>query len=277
MNGKYILGGLLAALVGCTPGEAEFTLKTSEVRKALQGEVGRIRVHETMTTVLSNANRQVTFGDGKFTNQLDVVKAMAEGVGRRDPFDFTKGAWTNDSVRIWVEEKLGALPCVKMDAQLDVALGTEAALEKCAADGKLEALCFLQVDPKTGRIGETKESGSGLDFQNARLAAFWGAAMARGELLRTLFGGKDEEDLAAVDQSLISVMLPTWFQKLSCVIVGDSDEPLYVVAEDAVVNGKPMAHFEGYVKKGETVRFELDKKKHGSDGGMRFLLKKPAA
>jgi len=78
-----------------------------------------------------------------------------------------------------------------------------------------------------------------------------------------------------VDQSLISVMLPTWFKKLSCVIVGDGDEPLYVVAEDAVVNGKPMTHFEGYVGKGETIRFELNKKKNDSDGGMHFFLKCP--
>jgi len=275
MNGKYILGGLLAAIVGCTPGEAEFTLKTSEVRKALQGEVARIRVHETMTTVLSNANRQVTFGGGRFTNQLDVVKAMAEGVGRRDPFDFTKGAWTNDSVKVWVEEKPGALPCVRLDAQLDVAIGTAAALEKRTADGRIEELCVLQIDPKTGSVGEAKRTESGRDFPNARLAAFWGAAMARGEMLRTLFGKEDEENAVAVDQSLISVMLPTWFKKLSCVIVGDGDEPLYVVAEDAVVNGKPMTHFEGYVGKGETIRFELNKKKHDSDGGMHFFLKCP--
>jgi len=269
-----LTGLAMSALVGCTPGEAEFTLKTSEVRKALQGEVAHIRIHETMTTVLSNAERKVSFGGGKFTNQLDVVKAMLARIGNRDPFDFTKSAWTNDSVKIWVEENTNALPCVKLDAQVEIAFGTTNALRRHVANHKATELCALSVDVPTGRICKCDDEDNDAPCSNGRGPAFWSAIMAHGELMETLFSGEDE-DLFAVDKSLMAVMLPTWFQKLSCVIVGDGDEPLYVIAEDAKVNGRPMAHFEGYVKKGETIRFELDKRKHEDDGGMRFFLKKP--
>lgn len=269
-----MVGMLAAALAGCVPGEAEFTLKTSEVRKALNGEVSHIRVHEKMTTVLSNAYAKVTFGGGKFTNRLDVVKMLAADCKK---VALGKIAGSNDVVNVWVDEKGGAVPCVKLEAQFDVALGTQAALNRRIAERKTPEPLALEIDAASGEIGEPHFKGDERDaVWNAGVAMCATASIARMDLLENLFGKEEGCDLAAVDKSLFSAALPTWFKNLSCVVVGDGDEPLYVVAEDAKVNGKPMAKFEGYVKKGETVRFELDKKKHGKDGcGMRFFLKKP--
>lgn len=272
MKKLAVVGMLAAVLAGCTPGEAEFTLKTSEVRKALNGEVAHIRVHERMTTVLSNACRKVTFGDGKFTNQLDVVRALTE---KSKGFDLEKLAGSNNTAKVWIEEKPGTLPSVKMDAQFDIALGTQAALERRLAARDTRELSVLAIDAETGTIGEPKFARDD-QVWNAGVAVCAAASIARMDLLERLLGTEQGEELSAVDRSLLSATLPTWFKNLSCVVVGDGDEPLYVVAEDAKVNGKPMAKFEGYVKKGETVRFELNKEKHSKHGGMRFFLEKPS-
>ena len=260
----------LSLLVGCVPGEAEFTFRTSEVRKALRGEVAHVRVHETMTTVLSNASESVTFGNGRFTNRLDVVKALAARVGGGCPFDFMKDDWTNDVIRVWVEESTNALPCVKMDAQLNVTLGTEGALARHVRENQLQDLCAFMINPATGSIEEVKGAEFGKALPPSRMAMFMSAVFARLDLLETLFG-KDDDDLAAVDQSLMSVMTPTWFDDLSCVIIGDG-EPLYVVAEDVKVNGKPMPRFEGWVRQGERLHL-AQTKKHEFD--VRFFLKSP--
>lgn len=262
---------MLAALSGCVPGEAEFTFKTSDVRKALQGEVTQVRLHESMTTTLSNAYDTVSFGGGRFTNKLDVVKALVAKTNGRRPFNLKDNEWTNDTVRVWVEDRSGELPCVRMEADICLALGRKEALEKRTEGQKLDELCALLIDAETGKMEAFRE-GKSAESLNPRLVAFVSALEARVELLELLFG-KDEKDLLAVDQSLFAVVIPTWFKKLSCVVVGDSDEPLYVIADDAKVNGKPMKRFEGFVKKGEKIRFELDKDKHKEDGGLRFLLK----
>jgi len=165
---------------------------------------------------------------------------------------------------------------VKMDAQFDVALGTRAALERRIAERNTPEPLALEIDAASGEIGETHFKRDERDVWNAGVAVCAAASIARMDLLERLLGTEQGEELSAVDRSLLSATLPTWFKNLSCVVVGDGDEPLYVVAEDAKVNGKPMAKFEGYVKKGETVRFELNKEKHSKHGGMRFFLEKPS-
>jgi len=264
----------LVALCGCVPGEAGFTMKTSEVRKALMGEVVQIRVHEQVTTVLSNAYDRVSFGG--YTNKLQVVKALVADVDREPVYHLQDGEWTNDTVKVWVEEKAGALPSVKAEGTLCVALGPEEAIRKKAVERQIKEVCVLKIDPNTGAIGHLQQFRIGKEFHNQRLETLVSATASRGQLLDTLFG-KEEHDLASVDESLMWMVLPTWFRHLSCTVVGDSDEPLYIIAEDVTVNGKPMARFEGAVKKGETLCFELDKLKHKEDGGMRFFLSRPSA
>lgn len=272
MRNNIVMAAVCAGvLCGCVPGEAEFTMRTSAIRKALKGEVVQIRVHEQLTIPLSNAYDAVSFGG--YTNKLQVVKAQVTDVDREPLYHLQDGEWTNDAVRVWVEEKAGKLPCVKAEGTLCVALGPEEAIRKKAAERQLEEVCVLKIDPSTGAIGHLQQFRIGKEFHNQRLETHVLAAESRGQLVDTLFG-KEERDLAAVDESLMWMVLPTWFRDLSCVIVGDSDEPLYIIADDVVVNGVPTAHYEGAIGKGETVRFELDKKKHKEDGGIRFFLKR---
>ena len=275
MNTRIVVAFMaLVVLVGCVPGEAEFTFKTTDVRKALQGEVSQARVHEKMATTLSNAYDAVSFGGGRFTNRLDVVKALVKKTNGHRPFNLKADSWTNDTVRVWVEEHSGVLPCVRMEADICIALGRAEVLEKRTANQALGELFALRLDAETGRIDGFRQNEKNGPYNN-RLLMFLSAVMARGELLEMLFGTQ-EKDLQSVDQSLFAVATPDWFEQLSVVVVGDSDEPLYVAAEDVRVNGKPMKRFEGPVKKGERVRFELiDKEKHKKDGGLRFFLKNP--
>jgi len=244
------------------------------VRKALKGQVAHICVHEQMTTVMPNAYGKVSFGDGKFTNRLDIVKALVANVDRTGRICLNHGALTNEMIRVWVEEFANAHPCVNLDARLSIALGTKEALIEQARSEGLDDLCVLQIDQATGRIGEISGRDSFGPFSNQRAAMFYVGAAARYELLEALLG-KDDEDVMAVDRSLVSVVYPTWFKSLSCVIIGDDDAPLYVIADDARVNGKLMQHFEGWVQNGERLHLILDKEKHQQDGGVRFLLKKP--
>ena len=245
---------------------------------ALQGQIARVRVHETMTKVLSNASERVTFGDGRFTNQLDVVKALASGIGKRNrPFNLKKCSRTDETLRIWVEESTNALPCVKLDAQLGVALGTKDALAKhvrndhLADRNFLDDLFLLVIDPETGCVGPEDGQKLGKTLPHPQSAMFLGAVSARIELLEILFG-KDEEEFMAVDQMLYSVVLPTARDDLSYVIVGDG-EPLYVVAENVRVNGKLMQHFEGWVRQGEELHLAPEKKDSKLD--VRFFLDAP--
>jgi len=265
-------GAALVTLAGCVPGEAEFTLKTSQLRKALKGELAQISVCERMSTPLSNAYDKVAFG--VHSNRLAVVKAMVADLAADPVLGLKDGRCAGDQLHICVEEPSGALPCVRMEAQIAVALGTASVLTNAVRNHLLGELCALQIDPLTGRIGHSEIGNT--EPLNARQHAFIAAAKCRQDLTVTLFGNSEGAELQAVNVSLLAAALPTWFRNLSCTVVGDADEPLYVIADDVKVNGEPKSHFEGYVRQGESLRFELDKRKHNRDGGMRFLLAKPA-
>lgn len=277
--------GMIAMLIlvaGCIPGEAEFTITTSNMRKALLGEVAQVRVHETMSWTLSNAYDKVSFS-GKFTNKLDVVKAMVEGArhggdwlgeygGHSSMFGLKDDGWTNDTLNVWVEERLGELPNLRMAADVCLALGLEESLHKRSVKQKTCGELFtLKIDAETGRISfdySTAEKG----LLNLRLLEFASSVRARIGLLSTLFGD-GERDLLAVDSSLYAVIFPNAFKQTKCYVIGDCDEPLYVIAEDVRVDGQMVKRFEGFVKKGEKVRFELDMDVHREDGGLGFFLK----
>lgn len=88
------------AFAGCVPGEAEYTMKTSEVRKALAGKPARVRVHLKTETVLSNAYDKVAFGGGRYTNRLDCVQRYVERgfFGKGSPFNL--GEKTSDRLKV---------------------------------------------------------------------------------------------------------------------------------------------------------------------------------
>ena len=63
---KYFVFVVIGCVVlsGCLPGKANLVVKTSEIRKALRGDVAHLNVTVCTETVLSNAYEKVSFGGG---------------------------------------------------------------------------------------------------------------------------------------------------------------------------------------------------------------------
>lgn len=287
------LPAILAALIvftGCTPGKALFTLKTSELRKALSGQPAHISVVMTSATELTNAYAKVTFGGGRFTNQLDVLRRSMNG--QEGEFvaldDFVRGDRSKDPVagdrtRMWIEESEGKLPVFKSETHLEILLGTKSVLESLRGTTNSTELCVMEMDAKEGTIRDNQDER---DF-NARIHAL--SAWCRGsigmfELIcgdgKHWDGGKRWDcemrwNMMMVSGTVWESLFPAYYKNLSVEIVGDGT-PIYVIAEDVTIDGKKLKKYEGYVKEGDRLVMELDKEAHGWDGGVRFLLDKPA-
>ena len=265
---KYLAPAVMAALAlsGCIPGETKFSLKTSEIGKALRGEPAHIRATICAETVLSNAYDKVTFGDGKYKNKLDFIRSMMKS-------DSYKKLPSSDKVRMWIDESDGNLPTFKSEISVEILLATKSVLESLKGTTNSTELCVLEMDAEKGTIGESKIC-TGLDFNQpmCEMASFLFGQCSAAE---ALLGKKSAEEMMIVPATLLHAMLPAWSEKLTVEIVGDGP-PIYFLAEDVTIKGKTMKRANGCVKRGEGVTMELDKKKHGKDGGVRFMLEPPS-
>lgn len=254
------------ALSGCIPGETKFSLKTSEIRKALRGEPAHIRATICAETVLSNAYDKVTFGDGKYKNKLDFIRSMMKD-------DTYKKIASFDKARMWIDESDKNLPTFKSEISVEILLATKPVLESLKGTAKSKELCVLEIDAEKGTIGEMS-IGKGKDF-NQPMCAMTSFLYGQCSTAEALLGKKSAEELMIVPMTLLHALLPTWSTKLTVEIVGDGP-PIYFLAEDITIKGKTMKRAKGCVKRGEGVTMELDKKMHGENGGLHFMLEPPS-
>ena len=256
----------VVALSGCIPGETKFSLKTSEIRKALRGEPAHIRATTCAETILSNAYDKVTFGDGKYKNKLDFIRSMMKDDSYEKISSF-------DKARMWIDESDEKLPTFKSEISVEILLATKPVLESLKGTKNSTELCVLEIDAEKGTIGESSVC-NGKDF-NQPMCAMTSLLYGQCSAAEAILGKKSAEELMIVPATLLHAMLPTWSKKLTVEIVGDGP-PIYFLAEDVTIKGKTMKRAKGCIKRGEGVTMELDKEKHGKNGGIRFMLEPPS-
>ena len=265
----------LAAMVfsGCLPGKSNVVLKSSEIRKALRGEIAHVTVTVCTETVLSNAYAKVSSANVKYTNQLEVIRSMldedGEFRGMRET-DCLKGKrCPNDKMRMWIEEKAGKLPVFKSEITLDALLAQESVLASlCGTTNSME-LCVLTIDPKKGTIGMP-------DWPEEQYWAFNPRMNATRSFIEGYWCGLEncvdaidsKGDVGIVPRTVLWSTIPLAYDDITFEIVGD-DDPIYVVSEEEKPNGEKLKLHDGFIKKGNSVKLKMDKK------DIRFMLDKP--
>ena len=263
--------------MGCFPGKTEFTIKTSEIRKAMRGEAAHIIATVHSEYILSNAYSKVSFGNGAYSNGLDVVRAMIEKEGSFEAIPFgkdNKSAMPGDKIRMWIEEPKDGdgIPVFKSEISIEVLLATKPVLDSLRGSTNSMELCVLEFDANNGRIW-MKEIDDSIGF-NQRISLMYGFLIGQVTYSEFIFGKEKspERSMAMiVPATIMFSMMPTFLEEWEVEIIGD-DSPVHIVAEDVKINGKTMEKYEGYVKQGDRVRMALNKHKHDKYGGIRFLL-----
>ena len=274
-----------AVLSGCLPGKANLEVKTSEIRKALRGETAHLNVTVCTENVLSNAYEKVSFGGGKYTNQLDVIRSMLNEKGEFKAMmesEFLKRKWpSNDRMRMWIEEKKGDLPVFKSEITLEVLLAQQHVLDSLRGTTNSMELCVL-VMKDNGTIEVPEDMSDGFNPRISETYAFL-EGFLRGfdnateffcdaKVLDKKKGSKDHDFLGMmiVPKTVLWAICPLIYDEVTIEIVGDGD-PVYVISEDVGPNGADMKkEYDGFVKKGDRVKLKLHKK-----DGIRFMLDKP--
>ena len=274
-----------AVLSGCLPGKANLVVKTSEIRKALRGEVAHLNVTVCTETVLSNAYEKVSFGGGKYTNQLDVIRALLNENGEFKAMmesEFLKRKWpSNDRMRMWIEEKKGDLPVFKSEITLEALLAQQHVLDSLRGTTNSMELCVL-VMKDNGTIEVPEDMSDGFNPRISETYAFL-EGFLRGfdnateffcdaKVLDKMKGSKDHDFLGMmiVPKTVLWAICPLIYDEVTIEIVGDGD-PVYVISEDVGPNGADVKkEYDGFIKKGDRVKLKQHKK-----DGTRFMLDKP--
>lgn len=271
-----------AVLSGCLPGKANLVVKTSEIRKALRGEVAHLNVTVCTETVLSNAYEKVSFGGGKYTNQLDVIRALLNENGEFKAMmesKFLQHKWPpNDRMRMWIEEKKGDLPVFKSEITLDVLLARQHVLDSLYGTTNSMELCVLAINDD-GTIGEPEDKGNGFNPRMRETYAFIEGFFSGLDNATELFCDAKVLDkvkesngywgMVIVPGTVLCATSPFIYDEVAIEIVGDGD-PVYVISKDVGSNGANVKEYDGFVKKGDRVKLKLHKK-----DGIRFMLDKP--
>lgn len=274
-----------AVLSGCLPGKANLVVKTSEIRKALRGEVAHLNVTVCTETVLSNAYEKVSFGGGKYTNQLDVIRALLNENGEFKAMmesKFLQHKWPpNDRMRMWIEEKKGDLPVFKSEITLEALLAQQHVLDSLYGTTNSMELCVLAIKDN-GTIGEPKGKEGKDEGFNPRIRETYA-------FIEGFFSGLDNAtelfcDAKVLDKvkesngywgmvivpgTVLCAASPFMYDEVTIEIVGDGD-PVYVISQDVTPNGAKVKEYDGFVKKGDRVKLKRHK-----NGEIRFMLDKP--
>ena len=265
----------LAAMVfsGCLPGKSNVVFKSSEIRKALRGEIAHVTVTVCTETVLSNAYAKVSSANVKYTNQLEVIRSMLDEDGvfkAMRESDCLKRKWCpNDKMRMWIEEKDGKLPVFKSEITLDALLAQESILASLRGTTNSMEFCVLTIDPKKGTIGMP-------DWPEEQYWTFNPRINATRSFLEGYCCGLEcfvdkidsEDDIGIVPRTVMWSSFPLLYDEVTFEIVGD-DDPIYVVSEEEKPNGEKLKSHDGFIKQGSSVKLKMDKK------DIRFMLDKP--
>lgn len=273
-----------AVLSGCLPGKANLVVKTSEIRKALRGEVAHLNVTVCTETVLSNAYEKVSFGGGKYTNQLDVIRALLNENGEFKAMmksEFLKHKWCpNDRMRMWIEEKKGALPVFKSEITLEALLAQQPVLDSLHGTTNSMELCVLAMKDN-GTIAVPEEKTGGFNPRISETYAFIEGFLSGFDNAMEFFcdprvldkakrgKGNDYLGMMIVPGTVLWATCPLMYDEVTIEIVGDGD-PVYVISEDVGPNGAKVKEYDGLVKKGDRVKLKRHK-----NGEIRFMLDKP--
>lgn len=255
-------------LVGCVPGESVFTFRTSELRKALNGETATAVAHIRGGRAISNASERVFFGGGRFTNRLDVARRLVNQC--MHTFDHKRLPFTtneNCNARMWIEE--GAVPELRIEGDVGVLIvpkGKSPRPEEFHGFNYGMVLCLSEDG------GFVRYEGTPRDWDPVALKGVMGAIYAEASLLtlQCIFS-KSEMEMFAPIENLFYASVPTWYEDVSCEIVGDDEEGLGIEARDVEVDGVRKDRFSARIAKGQRIRFKIDKEKHRNAIGLRFL------
>ena len=253
-----LIGLGLLFVAGCVPGKAVYTIKTSEMRKALEGKPAHIRVDIAAEYVLSNAYRKVEFGGGRYTNELDVVKSIFDKQDRLFGLDFLRLGGTNDVAKFFVDEADGRLPTARATISVGAWISTEECFKTEIQNRMIPDACVLGVGKesegfrlKSFCCGAVEENRT----QIPKYLAYEAVCSSLESVLNILDLEKTHEEICGLlTWSPAIIINPEVVHEKEFVIIGDSDEPLHVTAKSALVNGKRVETFQGCVKRGETLR-----------------------
>lgn len=278
MNDKYILVGLLAAIVGCTPGEAEFTLKTSEVRKALQGEVGRVQVHQQFCLDMSNEYHHVISGQKVLTNDVEVTRQLLEETGFAKGCPVWSAGHSNFLVRTWIDQGTNLWPMLHVDAHTEVLLCSTNRFESVGEGvfaARNQAVDCLTIEPDSGVVQDTQDMFN-LDGVMVWSCRAYCEGLARGLSISSGSPYDFTKDFGSrfgvLAEMFEELSAPTRMDERSCVVIGDCDEPLYVEATSAIVDGKYYSSYRACVRKGDRIAFSLKSGVRGPLGRVRLSL-----
>ena len=268
---KNILIIIMASIMfsGCLPGEAEFIMKTSEIRKALTNGVGQIMVHEKVDISMSNEYYTV-INHTEITNSVELTKRLLRYMNLGDP-DKNCMKSSNLWARAWVDELVGKLPRFKLDAMLSVAIGSSNVVSYCNLPGDCSSILYIESD--TGYFSEAESglfSKFGSEcFVDGYLHGFEeGFGMAVGEENEIL---KPRISLDAINKASSCVFSPEKIDNITCTIECD-DESMIVVAKDVTIDEKRLENFERTLDKGDRISIKLNHVTSSNHGGISFKL-----
>lgn len=250
------LGLLLVA--GCVPGKAVYTIKTSEMRKAIEGKPAHIRVDIAAEYALSNAYQKVEFGGGRYTNELDVVKAVLKEQNHLFCLDLLRLGGTNDVAKFFVDEADGRLPTARATISVGAWISTEECFKTEIQNRMIPDACVLGVGKESEGFCLERFCCGAVEknmTQIPKYLAYEAVCSSLGTALGILAPQEADGDVEKLFTWPVAIIVnPGLLHEQEFVIVGDSDEPLHVTTKDALVNGKRVESFRGCVRRGETLR-----------------------
>ena len=257
----------MAFLAGCVPGEAEFSIKTSALNKAMRGEYAEITVCVKGNIVLSNATDKMSVEAKGIKTIRDFALVLAnlysEMFTRPEFADKTRDLGRNMSFT--VEDRENDWPLLNMAATFPASVTRKGAepddknnkkCMECMEKSGTPITCFA-MDPETGLLEES-ESKTGY---NVAFVEYASKIMGAGKMLKALNiidNGPANQLYENIAELGMRPFCATCLEHLYFLVEGDDDKPVLIVGKDVKVDGKPVADYRAWIRNGDKVHIELN-------------------
>lgn len=277
----------MAFFAGCVPGEAGFLIKTSALNKVMRGEQAEIMVRVKDSRVISNANDKVSIDLKGIETERDFVCALTNlysemFVAKMFVDDeSSSGKWSNRNMSFVLEERKNDWPILKMEATFPAFLTRKSVRPDTQKGGVgcVPTLFCFDYDPENGYLDYSK-SIAGIAYSEYR-----GRVEGANRMLATLNSINSNENVESVlddflfirDPVVAMASLPLYvflLKNKSFFVKGDDDKPIFVIGKNVKVNGKPVADYQAWIRKGDEVCITVEAEKSNSLDGNSDLLER---
>lgn len=173
LSAAFAAVGLMLAFVGCVPGEATVTAKSSEIDKAMKGEIGWVKVAEHLTNAYENVAltglTERAYKELKMSPTNHVADAVAELF---KGFDELLPLYLHDDETVKYGSSVSnGLVFVWLDAELKVPIAKTNVLAKADLNRILQLGINAELEVKSYESREAKKFTTVTTVANAFL--FW--------------------------------------------------------------------------------------------------------